>query len=216
MSSFRQLHAAHPVLLLIDSASSRIQVGFWPGVGAMPLWCSSKEDAGTGLFACAGELLENARMRISDVTGFVFCAGPGSVLGVRTAAMALRVWRVLNPVPIYAYHSLDLVAHALGDPAISVIADARRDMWHVARLGATLGRLSTAGLAGALLMPETFRHWKPLPDGVSRTPYDLATLLPRAADADLFQPAPEPDSFLHAEPDYATWNAQVHQAPVTP
>jgi tRNA threonylcarbamoyladenosine biosynthesis protein TsaB len=212
--SLTQLLAAHPVVLLLDSASARVQAALWPGTGAAPLWRARDEEAGNGLFACAEELLAAGGRTIADVNAFVFCEGPGSVLGVRSAAMALRVWRVLNPAArLFAYQSLSLVSHALGDPAASVIADARRGSWHVARPGAPLRRLATAELAGDLVMPEHFRHWTPLPAQVRRTPYDLAALFPRAADVDLFHATDAPDAFLHEEPAYATWTPQVHQRP---
>ena len=215
MPSLRQLLAAHPVLLLLDSASARVQVGLWTdGDRAAPRWRASDEEAGIGIFSGVGSLLDEAGLRVADVTAFVFCEGPGSVLGIRSAAMALRVWRVHHPaVPAFSFQSLGLVARALGDPAVSVIADARRDTWHVARLGAPLRRVPTAELTGPLVMPEHFRHWTPLPIGVQRTPYDLAALLPALAEADLFQPAAAPDAFLHEEPAYVTWTPQVHQAP---
>ncbi len=211
--SLTQLLAAHPVVLLLDSASARVQVALWPDAGAAPLWRARDDEAGTGLFVCAEELLAAGGRQIADVKAFVFCEGPGSVLGVRSAAMALRVWQVLNPAPVFAYQSLALVAHALGDPAATVIADARRDSWHVARPGAPLHRVPTAELADNLVMPEHFRHWTSLPGHVRRTPYDLAALLPRVADVDLFHLTDAPDAFLHEEPAYATWTPQVHQKP---
>ena len=213
MSSLRHLLAEHPTLLLIDSASARIQVGLWRN--GTVAWQTSETEAGSGVFACTESLLAAQNLRISDLNAFVFCEGPGSVLGIRTAAIALRTWRVINPVPAYAYQSLRLVTLALGNPALNVIADARRDSWHVARLGEPLRRVPTAELTGECVMPEHFRHWTPLPPGLARTGYDLATLfaLPALLDADLFHASPEPDAFMHEEPSYATWTPQVHQAP---
>ena len=92
-------------------------------------------------------------------------------------------------------------------------AGLRGELRHVARAGVPLRRMATADLPDALVMPEHFRHWTPLPAQVRRTPYDLAALLPRAGDADLFRPVSAPDAFLHEEPDYATWTPQVHQRP---
>jgi tRNA threonylcarbamoyladenosine biosynthesis protein TsaB len=217
MPSLRQLLAAHPVALLLDAASARTQVGLLtPDPREAQRWFASDDEAGVALFAGAESLLAESGRRIADVGAFLFCEGPGSVLGIRTAAMALRTWRVLNPAPVFANRSLDHVAHALGDPAAGVIADARRDSWHIARLGAPLRRVPTAELRGALVMPAHFRHWTPLPEGVRRTPYEVSELLPSLPDSDLFRQTDEPDAFLHEEPSYATWTPQVHQAPATP
>lgn len=215
MSSLRQLLAAHPTLLLIDSASARVQVGLWTrGETEAPRWLASDGEASTMLFSCVETILRDAGLRIADVNAFVFCEGPGSVLGIRTAAVALRAWRVINPdASLYRYRSLELVANAFNRPEVSVIADARRDTWHVVRLGAPLRRATPNELEGELVMPEHFRHWTALPAGVATTSYDLASLLKTTADADLFHATTEPDAFMHEDPSYVTWTPQIHQAP---
>jgi tRNA threonylcarbamoyladenosine biosynthesis protein TsaB len=214
MPSLRQLLAAHPTLLLIDSASARIQAGLWTPDAAAPVWQHSDTEAGTGIFACVEALLNQAGRRIAEVDAFVFCEGPGSVLGIRTAAVALRTWRVINPsAATYTYQSLDLVARSLGRPELSVIADARRDTWHVSQLGQALRRVPSAELAGECVMPEHFRHWTPLPTALGSTHYEIATLLGTLSDAEVFRAVTEPDAFSHEEPSYVTWTPQIHQAP---
>ncbi len=224
MPSLRELLAAHPSLLLIDSASARVQVGLWSrgpsgesgdaNKSGPSRWLVSDTEASTGLFACVETILNERGLRIADVNAFAFCEGPGSVLGIRTAAVALRAWNVINPsAALYRYQSLDLVARALGRPGVNVIADARRDTWHVAQLGSALRRVAPAELQGELVMPEHFRHWTALPAGVATTPYDLASLLETTVDADLFRATSEPDAFMHEDPSYVTWTPQIHQAP---
>lgn len=208
MPSLRQLLAAHGTLLLIDAASARVQVGLL-ATGQPARWAASDDESGVGIFRG----IEQLGVQPSAAGAFVFCDGPGSVLGIRSAAMAVRTWCVLQPRPVFAYHSLALVAQALGRPGATVIADARRDAWHGKSYDTSLRRVPTAELAGELIMPEGFRHWTPLPDGVARTPYVLAELLPRVADHDLFRPTVAPDAFLHEEPSYAMWTPQIHRAP---
>ena len=208
MPTLRQLLAAHAPVLLIDAASSRVQVGLLAADGTGD-WATSTEEAGVGVFQC----LEQLEVYPGDVGAFIFCDGPGSVLGTRTVAMALRTWSMLTPRPMFAYHSLAVVAHALGRPGVQIIADARRDAWHCLTVGETLRRVPTAALSGELMMPEGFRHWTPLPAGVTLTPYSLAALLPQIMDEDLFRATEAPDAFLHEEPSYVTWTPQIHRAP---
>lgn len=213
MPSLRQLLAAHSPLLLLDAASARVQVGWMadmdPGTSR---WHTSDEEAGTGVFRG----VEALGVDVGTAGAWLFCDGPGSILGIRTVAMALRTWGVIAPRPMFAYCSLALVAQALGRGDLGVIADARRDAWHHFQLGGALRRVPTAGLAGELVMPENFRHWSPLPAGVARVPYSVADLLPRVAEADLFRATAAPDAFLHEEPSYATWTPKIHRAPAPP
>ncbi len=209
MPGFRQLPTSFP-LLVIDAASALVQVGYLNSDGT-GTWATDTAESGVAIFRG----LERLGVDPLAVSAFAFCDGPGSVLGIRTAAMALRTWQVLRPRPVYAYSSLAVVAHALGRPEVGVIADARRDTWHHYQIGRGLRRIPTGELAGELVQPEHFRHWSALPAGlpVPAVSYDLATLLPKVWDADLLRPSPAPDAFLHEEPQYVKWSPQVHQSP---
>ncbi len=209
MPSLRQLIAAHGPLLLLDATSARVQVGYFTSDPAGARWADSIEEAGTGLFRCVGAL----GVDLAAVRGFVFADGPGSVLGVRTAAMAIRVWCALDPRPVFAYNALAAVAARLGREDLTLIADARRDAWHACRLGGAPHRVTEAELSGPLATPEGFRHWKPLPAGTENAAYRLEDLWPRIADAGLLQRTEEPDAFLYEGPSYVTWTPQVHRAP---
>lgn len=208
MPSLRQLLADHGSALLLDAASAHVQVGLLRR-DQPARWAGSDEEAGVGVFRG----VEQLAVQPGDVGAFVFCDGPGSILGVRTVAMAIRTWNVLKPRPVFAYHSLAVVAQALDRPQATIIADARRDTWHCATIGSNLRRVPTAELAGELIMPDGFRHWSTLPAGVTHTPYVLADLFLMIADRNLFRPTDAPDAFLHEEPSYATWTPQIHRAP---
>jgi len=208
MPSLGQILAAHAPLLVIDAASSRIQAGLL-AADASGRWEASEEEAGIGVFRC----LEVLGVDLDAVGAFAFCEGPGSILGIRTVAMALRTWGVANPRPIFAYGSLELVALAIAQPEVGIISDARRDLWHVAQLGQELRRVPTAGLPEKLLMPEGFRHWAPLQsERFARTPYDVAGMLAqsRVRDAELFRSTEAPDALVYEDPSYVTWVPRMH------
>jgi tRNA threonylcarbamoyladenosine biosynthesis protein TsaB len=210
MPSLSQILRDHSPLLLIDAASERIQCGLLAAVAA-PRWASRRQEAGTGVFECLDEL----GVDMGSVRSFAFCEGPGSILGIRTSAMALRMWNALGARPTFGYFGVAVVAEAVGSPGVAVIADARRGMWHRQVRGGALERVPAASLVGDLLTPEGFRHWDPLPPGTAVTPYDMASLLslPQVAAAELFREAPAPDAFQHQERAYAKWTPQIHRAP---
>jgi tRNA threonylcarbamoyladenosine biosynthesis protein TsaB len=216
MFSLRQILAVHAPLLLLDAASTRVQVALFDAHG-LARWAAADGEAGVALFRG----VESLGVDLASVRGFAFCEGPGSILGVRTAAMALRVWNALALRPVFAFRSLELVAHDLARrrPAesFSVIADARRGAWHCvdvrAGVAGPLRRVNAAELAGGVFMPENFRTWAARPDGTTTTSYDLAALLTRLAEAELFRATGEPDAFLHEDPSYQTWTPRIHSAP---
>ncbi|MFT3782039.1 MAG: peptidase M22 [Nibricoccus sp.] len=221
MPSLRQLLDAHVTILLIDSASANVQAAVWHR-NWEPVWSTKSGEAGEQVFTAIDDVLSRSGQTLETIDAFVFCDGPGSVLGIRTAAVALRTWRVLRARPVYAFCGLTIVAHFLAvtkrEREFAVIADARRDSWHHVDVDADgnvspLKRIPTATLAGTLLTPEGFRAWTKPPAPLQTVSYSLETLLPPLANIELFSPTSEPDAFLHEEPVYQTWTPQVHRAP---
>jgi tRNA threonylcarbamoyladenosine biosynthesis protein TsaB len=209
MPSLSQILRDSPPLLLLDASSERIQAGLLSEGSAK--WASRKTEAGTGVFEC----LEELAVDLGAVGAFAYCEGPGSILGIRTTAVALRMWNVLKARPTYSFQSLAVAAQGVGREDATLIADARRSLWHRYKLGGVLERVSAPDLSGELLSPEGFRHWDAMPAGTSLVSYDLASLLalPAVAYADLFSADAEPDAFLHEEPSYVKWTPQIHRAP---
>lgn len=223
MPSFRQLHDSHATILLIDSSSACVQVAVWHR-NWEPVWSAKLGEAGEQIFAAVNDALSRSGMTLDAIDAFIFCDGPGSVLGIRSTAVALRTWRVLRARPIYAFCSLTIVAHALAITQskrdFAVVADARRDTWHHVDVDAEgnispLKRIPTVSLGGTLITPEGFRHWSTPPTPLQTVPYSLAALLPLLEEVELFSPTADPDAFLHEEPVYQTWTPQVHRAPTS-
>jgi tRNA threonylcarbamoyladenosine biosynthesis protein TsaB len=209
MPCLNELRAGYAPFLLLDAASIKVQVGSLEGNFQADRWATSTADAGVGIFECLAQLPQSP----DDYRAFVFCHGPGSILGIRTIAMAIRTWVTLKARPIFCFSSLGLVAEALGQPNRSIIADARRDLWHRHILGGSLQRVGLAELGLAPVMPAGFRYWSALPPNVITTPYHLPDLLKAVDEIELFSATNAPDAFLHEEPDYKTWTPQIHRAP---
>ena len=221
MPSLPPLLTNHGSLLVLDAASTVTQVGLLRA-GSAPIWHRTAEDAGTGIFTGAAAVVKEASLGIEAVGAFVFCEGPGSMLGTRTIAMALRTWQVLQPRPVYSYRSLAVAGRlewTQRPRAFTVMADARRDAWHCQPIGpegtvATLQRLPSPRLPGGeLVMPENFRSWTPLPAKVASCSYDLARIFSALEAGDFFTTNTAPDALRHEAPDYRKWSAQVHRAP---
>lgn len=224
MARLAQLLSAHGSILVLDAASLRVQIGLLRN-GQPALWHQSGDEAGRGLFSSTEKVLTQAGIGIAEVGAFIFCEGPGSMLGTRTVAMALRTWLTLKPRPVFTYQSLRLAGLAewrRASRGFAVISDARRESWHVQPVAAdgTLGSLErhpTAGLpAGERLTPADFRVWSKPPAGMTECSYDLAALFGSLGDADLLRSIDTPDVLQHDAPDYKKWSAQPHSAETAP
>ncbi len=212
MSSLSQILAAHGSLLVLD-ATGTAQAAYWPAKDAGPRTARVEGEMGRALFRAVQQVCP----QIAEAGAFAFAESPGSILGIRTAATALRVWTALQPRPVFAFHALALAATREG-PERAWIADARRGMWHllipgqaarrVAReeLKSAAGELPLATLAG-------YRHWDALPPNTTTESHELGVLLGAAADVDLFELRPAPDAALSAEPSYVQWTPRIHQLP---
>ena len=219
MPSLSQLLTSHGTLLVLDAASMNVQVGLLRN-SAPALWRSTLGEAGTEIFTSAAALLREAQLDVEAINALVFCEGPGSMLGIRTVAMALRTWQVLTPRPAFAYQSLALAAHfewtQKPSRAFAVITDARRDTWHCQQIEADgqmgpLQRIPGAALPGGEWMtPVNFRAWAQPPRPTGSCSYELAQILPTLASGDFFHPVDAPDAFQHEVPDYKKWSAHIH------
>lgn len=211
MPSLSQIVAEQGTILLVDAASARVQTALLEPEKAR--WACADEEAGTAVYECVKRLA----IDLAEVRGFVFCEGPGSILGIRTVAAALRTWKLLGARPAWAYKSLEVVSNTREASGLAVISDARRDSWNLVRPGGRLERVRTEALPVELplAMPSGFRQWTRLPSDrkLATVSYDLSVLMPEVAGLDLFSHSEEPDAFLHEEPTYATWTPQIHRAP---
>ncbi|AOS45399.1 hypothetical protein Verru16b_02480 [Lacunisphaera limnophila] len=224
MVPLAQLLASHRRILVLDAVSQRIQAGLLQQ-GTLPLWAESDAEAGRGVFQVTENLLARAGAELATVEAFIFCEGPGSMLGTRTVAMALRTWLALQPRPVYRYQSLALagLAEWRREPRpFTIIADARRETWHVQPVSidgilGLLERRATADLPGGeLLTPAGFRVWSKPPAQVTTCRYTLADLLSDGGDHAHFDPVNLPDAFQTEAPEYKKWSAQPHSSETAP
>lgn len=220
MARLAQLLATHGSILVLDAVSLRVQIGLLRA-GKPAIWEHSDDEAGRGLFSGAATAMAKAGLGIGDIGAFIFCEGPGSMLGTRTVAMTLRTWLALKPRPVFAYQSLALAGCAEWHRvprSFVVIADARRESWHGQPVSADgslrpLARHPTAELPdGELLTPAGFRVWSNPPAGLTECSYEIAALIAAAPDADLFRPVENPDVLQHTAPEYKKWSALPHSA----
>ena len=101
--------------LVIDGSGIAVFAGL---LDAENRWLAKAERDGSPLeelFPLIEAVLTESGLSLDDIGSYIYCMGPGSVLGIRLCAMAIETWSRLYPksVQYYKYNSLQLSAHAL-------------------------------------------------------------------------------------------------------
>lgn len=123
--------------LLLDASSRPVQVGILHR-NRWIAYHESDSEALDALFSGTEEALTRAGLELTQIEGFIYCQGPGSVLGIRLACMAINCWRSLPPhrhTSLFTYCSLEMAAHLLLakglSPPFTVVSDYQRDSWNL-------------------------------------------------------------------------------------
>ncbi len=208
--------AGEPAWLLLDAALPSV----YAGVLCRDAWLALERRDGPAaetLFPAVETALRRSGVRLDALSGFFYCEGPGSILGSRIAAMALRTWRRRpggEDLPCRVYRNLDLLAHRLLDagetPPFALCSDARRGHWNFVEV--TSGgeiqaprRLSEEELAACeipLWRPEEAGPLRPAPVETRPLDYDLSAAAPWFFQGTLTRPAANPGPWVIKPPEY--------------
>lgn len=210
-------------MLLLDAATPLAQAGIWRD-GEWLGFASSRGGAEQALFAALEECLRKAGMGVGDVDGFVFCEGPGSMLGVRIATMAIRGWQSLfkDARPVFSYYSLEAAARsqrATGEiRPLAVVSDARRGFWNVFLLdeGDAAGRLERWPSERVPELPQpVFRleepRKTPCPVEAAEADYDFAPVPGIFCDSRLVRSNVAVEAYTPVLAEFKKWTPERHR-----
>ncbi|MDR3229183.1 MAG: hypothetical protein LBT53_07215 [Puniceicoccales bacterium] len=225
--------------LFLDAAGRLPVTGVWRDGTWLAFHRAENPAASETLFALIDATLADAKLRptklgkdserseLGGLGGFIFAEGPGSVLGIRIAAIALRSWLALPEFagkPVFAFGSLTLAAHLLlrNSPDrrdFSLLADSRLGRWNTLAVRnsvvpETFSEMSATELA--VLPQPRFRitqralgeppsPWEPFPENLLER--DPATL----AVPNLMHTTNAPDA-ANTPAQYAKWAPLRHRA----
>lgn len=127
--------------LVIDGSGSAVFAGV---LGKDGNWLAKSEQDGApleSLFPTVEATLETAQMTLADLRSFIYCEGPGSVLGLRLCAMAMETWSRLYPesAHYFAYNSLQLTAALIcvDTPRLDnalLVSDWKKGAWNAVKI----------------------------------------------------------------------------------
>ena len=176
--------------LVIDGSGSSVFAGL---LDAENQWLAKVSRDGTPLeelFPVIEVALTESGLSLRDIGSYIYCEGPGSVLGLRLCAMAIETWSRLYPrsAQYYKYNSLQISAHALlhSKPDLQdalIVADWKKGAWNALNIkGRHVGATeviddATLGDCEDLIyhLPQR-KGWQSPPDKVQTLRYDPSIL----------------------------------------
>ena len=178
------------VSLVIDGSGSKVFAGI---LDAENRWLVKLERDGSPLeelFPVIEAVLTESGLSLTEIGSYIYCMGPGSVLGLRLCAMAIETWARLYPksAQYYKYNSLQLSAHALlyATPDLKdalIVSDWKKGAWNALYIrGGHVGATEVID-DGALNDWENLiyhlpqrKGWQSPPDKVQTLRYDPSIL----------------------------------------
>jgi tRNA threonylcarbamoyladenosine biosynthesis protein TsaB len=174
-----------------------------------------------GLFGCAESALAEAKLKLDDIRSFALCVGPGSVLGIRIASLAVRSWSALEPRPIFVWESLASLARSAlvaGEKGpFLVAAESRLKRWHALEVAsdgslgapfeAEAAQLNSSGrrvLASSEAAPAVLTSHVAVPHPWSSLPTFFA-------QQGFLREETRPDA-LNVANDFAAWSGERHRS----
>jgi tRNA threonylcarbamoyladenosine biosynthesis protein TsaB len=213
------MSAPEPCLVLDGSARAGVRVGVlssgrWVGQGLSP------DGALEGLFGCVEVALAEAKLKLGDIRSFALCVGPGSVLGIRIAALAVRSWSALEPRPIFIWESLAGIARSaltVGEQGPFLVAvESRLKRWHALEVSAdgSLGvpfeaEAAQLNSSGHRVLASSEAAAGVLTSHVA-VPHPWSALPTFFAQSGFLREESRPDA-LNVANDFATWSGERHR-----
>ena len=212
--------------LVLDASGLITQVGIVKQ-GHWLHWESQAEMALGGLYTGVKACLKATHTNLEDLEGFIFCEGPGSVLGIRLAAMMLRSWQALPPFskkPIFRYSSLVIAAKMVEKhpqvvyPCL-LLSEARQREWNQILLsepgktGPIIVIPDTAlpSLKGPLWHIPQRKSWHSPPERAQRLEYNLEPHADIFNHPEIFDLTDEPNAFIAHPPEFKHWIPERHR-----
>lgn len=211
-------------LLVTDCSCPGIRAGVLGSNGWIS-YITKTGETGAALFNAVKEILARAKLGLEDLAGFAYCEGPGSTLGIRINAMAIRTWNTLSSEtkPIFAYKSLEAAACLIRESRrasreFAVFSDFRKHAWNGCSTVATgdYSKIEIVGEAAIKSWPNQRYFIQQRIHSLGKAPgselidYDLGPLGEATPFLDLLEKCDKPTAYLVNKPEFKKWTPKRH------
>jgi tRNA threonylcarbamoyladenosine biosynthesis protein TsaB len=212
--------------LVIDGSGSSFFAGVLERQGKWMARITADTAPLESLFPTVEKVLLDSGLSLDELRSYIYCAGPGSVLGLRLCAMALETWSRLNPAPTayYGYNSLELTAAKLvhdgqvtGDALL--ISDWKKEAWNGVRISegrpAKVAPIQTEEIEswqGALFHLPARKGWQKAPEGAQPVDYRPEELHLFLGHEGLLNKSTEIELYSAGANTFQKWTPDRHRA----
>jgi len=213
--------------LVIDGSSACFFAG---ALGSNSKWLACQkatEPALESLFKSVEQVLAEAKLELDQIQSYIYCEGPGSVLGLRLCSMAIETWRQLqsNKPKVFAYNSLKLTAATLlhqqeisGE--VLLVSDWKKDIWNGIKIhqGKHDERVSPVSSEELMQWPGPIYHlparkgWQKPPEGAIEVNYEPEQLPHLQGHPGLIQETDGVDLYQSGINTFQKWTPERHRA----
>ncbi len=210
-------------ILFLDACSPIVQVGIlhenkWIG------YYKSEKQALESLFEGIEKCLKMGKMEFKDITHFAYCEGPGSLLGIRVAIMAIRAWKALKlnrNKKVYAYNSfkvsLELVRKFYNKVSpYYIVSGVRAGTWNILSAGGgeDIFEIKEEELKKLKGDKWYFKQRKLLPENndlyLKEFDYNIEKCAESFIEKKWLREVLEPEALVVEEPEYVKWDFKRH------
>ncbi|MDP4777215.1 MAG: hypothetical protein NWR76_04655 [Opitutales bacterium] len=226
MDTIPNIPEAHYPALAIDGSGSEVYAGI---LGADGQWLAQSSQTGAPLemlFPTVEATLKEAGLSLTDLRSYIYCEGPGSVLGLRLCAMAIETWSRLNPqsAHCYAYNTLQLCATLLlKDETLPkrtlLVSDWKKGAWNAVSL--TDGEIGDTSVAddttiaeweGAVYHLPQRKGWQKPPANAISLSYTPGRLNELLQSHNFLRPTKGVELYASGVNTFAKWTPDRHRA----
>ncbi len=213
-------------ILFLDASSFLVQAGILSGNKWLGYF-RSEEPALQSIFQGIEVCLQMAGLSFSNITGFAYCEGPGSLLGIRLVSMAIRGWKAqkdFKDLPVYAYNSFELSSALIkkvhNPPGLyAVVSQSRRGFWNILKSSENGKdeKVAEVGESDLKLFPGGIWLFKQKKLSAAEGDfqkmafdYNLEECPEIFAQCALLRLVDEPDALFVCETEYLKWDSKRH------
>lgn len=213
--------------LVIDGSGSAVFVGI---LDSELKWIAQTHQDGAPLeylFPTVKDTLESAGLKLCELRSFIYCEGPGSVLGLRLCAMAIETWSHLYPhtAKYFSYNTLQFCAQLISQNLATsaqalLVSDWKKGAWNAVIISSGKPGTTTvmndeaiAKFEGPVYHLPQRKGWQKPPENASTLNYKPEHLQTVLESDHLLTPTNGVELYSSGVNTFQKWTADRHRAP---